>query len=52
MRWFEARMATTMNVRDSQLALDQALNRYYQGIMAYLTALAKLDLAVGKEIES
>lgn len=46
---FEARMATTMDVRDSQLALDQALNGYYQGVASYLTAVAKLDLAVGKE---
>jgi outer membrane protein TolC len=46
---FEARMATTMDVRDSQVALDQALNGYYEGVSAYLTALAKLDLAVGKE---
>jgi outer membrane protein len=46
---FESGMATTMDVRDSQLALDQALNGYYEGISAYLTALAKLDLAVGKK---
>jgi outer membrane protein TolC len=46
---FEARMATTMDIRDSQLALDQALSGYYQGVAAYLTALAKLDLAIGKE---
>jgi outer membrane protein len=46
---FEARMATTMDIRDSQLALDQASNGYYQGIASYLTAVAKLDLAIGKE---
>ncbi len=46
---FEARMATTIDIRDSQLALDQALNGYYQGVASYLTAVAKLDLAVGKE---
>ncbi len=44
---FESGMATTMDVRDSQLALDQALNGYYEGISAYLTDLAKLDLAIG-----
>ncbi len=46
---FEARMTTTIDIRDSQLALDQALNGYYQGVASYLTAVAKLDLAVGKE---
>jgi outer membrane protein len=44
---FESGMATTMDVRDTQLALDQALNGYYEGISAYLIALAKLDLASG-----
>ncbi len=44
---FESGTATTMDVRDSQLALDQALNGYYEGISAYLTACAKLDLAMG-----
>lgn len=47
---FEAQMATTMDIRDSQLDRDQALNGYYQGIASYLTALAKLDLAIGKNI--
>jgi hypothetical protein len=37
-----------MDVRDLQLVLDQALNGYYEEILAYLTALAKLDLAKGK----
>lgn len=46
---FESGMATTMDVRDSQLALDQALNGYYEGISAYLTARAKLDLAIGEK---
>lgn len=41
--------ATAMDVRDSQLVLDQALDGYYRGIAAYLTALAKMDLAVGKD---
>jgi outer membrane protein len=44
---FESGLATTMEVRDSQLALDQAFNGYYEGISAYLIALAKLDLATG-----
>ncbi len=46
---FEVQMATMMDVRDSQLALDQALSGYYAGIASYLTALAKLDLNIGKD---
>jgi outer membrane protein len=46
---FDIGIATTIDVRDAQLAMDQALNGYYEGISSYLTALAKLDLAVGKE---
>jgi len=38
-----------MDIMDSQLALDQALNGYYRGVVLYLTAQAKLDLAVGKD---
>lgn len=47
----EAGMATTMDMMDSQLALDQALNGYYSGIASYLTAEARLDLAVGERRE-
>lgn len=46
---FDAGMATTMDIMDAQLALDQAQSSYYQGICSYLTALAKLDLVAGKE---
>jgi outer membrane protein len=46
---FDAGMATTMDIMDSQLALDQALNGYYNNIAVYLSAEAKLDLATGKE---
>ena len=42
-------MATTMDIMDAQLALDQALIGYYQGIVSYLTAEAKLDLVMGKD---
>lgn len=42
-------MATTMDIMDAQLALDQALTGYYQGVMAYLIAEAKLDLVTGKD---
>lgn len=45
---FDAGMATTMEIMDAQLALDKASNGYYEGISDYLTALAKLDLVVGK----
>jgi outer membrane protein TolC len=42
-------MATTMDIMDAQLALDQALTGYYQGIVSYLTAEAKLDLVTGRD---
>jgi outer membrane protein len=45
---FDAGMATTMDIMDAQLALDQALNGYNQGIASYLTASAKMDLVSGK----
>ncbi len=41
-------MATTMDIMDAQLALDQALTGYYQGIVSYLIAEAKLDLVMGR----
>jgi outer membrane protein len=44
---FQAGMATTMDVMDAQLALDQALTGYYSSLAAYLTAMAKLDLVTG-----
>ncbi|HBE76304.1 MAG TPA: hypothetical protein DDW65_00755 [Firmicutes bacterium] len=46
---FEQGLATTMDIMDSQLALDQALNGYYRGVALYLTAEAKLDLVSGKD---
>lgn len=42
-------MATTMDIMDAQLALDQALTGYYQGIVSYLIAEAKLDLVMGRD---
>lgn len=42
-------MATTMDIMDAQLALDQVLTGYYQGVVSYLTADAKLDLVMGKD---
>ncbi len=44
---FDQGLSTTMDIMDSQLALDQALSGYYQGIALYLTAQAKLDLVSG-----
>lgn len=46
---FLAGVATTTDVTDSQLALEQTLNGYYQGISSYLTCLAKLDLITGRD---
>jgi outer membrane protein TolC len=46
---YKAGLATTMDVMDSELALDNNLNQYYQGIGSYLTALAKLDVVAGKD---
>jgi outer membrane protein len=47
---FDSGMATTMDIMDSQLALDQALNGYYQGVANYLIAQAKLDQVAGKDM--
>jgi outer membrane protein len=46
---FDAGMATTIDIMDSQLTLDKALNDYYEGISQYLIALAKLDMVIGKD---
>jgi outer membrane protein len=45
---FQAGMATTMDVMDSQLALDKTLTGYYSSLAEYLTALAKLELVTGQ----
>lgn len=46
----DAGMATTIDVMDAQLSVDQSLNGYYQGVASYLIALAQLDLALGKDV--
>ena len=46
---FGAGMSTTMDIMDAELSLDKASTSYYSSISDYLTALAKLDLAVGKD---
>jgi outer membrane protein TolC len=48
---YDAGMATTLDIADAQLNLDTTLNGYYQGVSSYLTALAKLDLARGKDVD-
>ena len=45
------RMATTQDITDSQLVLEQTYNGYYQGISSYLTGLAKLDLIAGRDVK-
>jgi outer membrane protein len=45
---FQAGMATTMDVMDSQLALDKTLTGYYGSLAEYLTALAKLEFVTGQ----
>jgi outer membrane protein len=46
---FAAGMSTTLDVSDAETNLDQALNGYYLGMTNYLTALAKLDMVLGKD---
>jgi outer membrane protein TolC len=46
---FDNGMATTMDIMDAQLALDQAYSGYYQGVVTYLIAEAKIDLVAGKD---
>lgn len=46
----EEGLAATTDLMDAQLDLDQTLNDYYSGICNYLTARAKLDLILGKDI--
>lgn len=46
---FNLGSATSIEIMDAQLAVDQAQNGYYQGVAAYLTAQARLDLVLGNE---
>jgi outer membrane protein len=45
----EEGLATTTDLMDAQLDLDETLNDYYSGICNYLTARANLDLILGKD---
>jgi outer membrane protein len=47
----EEGLADTTDLMDAQLDLDETLNDYYSGICDYLTALAGLDLILGKDIQ-
>jgi outer membrane protein len=42
--------ATITDVTDSQVALEQTFNDYYQGISLYLIDLAKIDLITGRDV--
>jgi outer membrane protein len=46
---FNEGLSTTMDIMDSQVALDQALNGYYRGVALYLTAEAQLEQVTGKD---
>jgi outer membrane protein TolC len=46
---FGAGMSTSMDIMDAELLLDKASTSYYSSLSDYLTALAKLDLSVGKD---
>jgi outer membrane protein len=47
----EEGLADTADLMDAQLDLDETLNDYYSGLCDYLTALANLDLILGKDIK-
>jgi outer membrane protein len=47
----EEGLATTTDLMDAQLDRDETLNDYYSGICNYLTAVANLDLILGKDIK-
>jgi outer membrane protein len=44
-------LATNTDLLDAQLDVDEALNGYYQGVCNYLSALAGLDLVLGKDAD-
>ncbi|HEX3046191.1 MAG TPA: TolC family protein [Bacillota bacterium] len=46
---FEAGLATTMDIVDSQLALDEALNGYFEGLYHYILAGARFNLVTGQD---
>lgn len=44
--------ANTTDFIDAQTALDKALNSYYSQVINYLSAVAKLDYVMGKDIDN
>ena len=45
---YDAGLATTMDIMDAEVALDQTSNQYYQGVYSYLSAQAQLEMVTGK----
>lgn len=45
---YEADMGTTMDIVDAQLVVDKTTIGYYQGLIAYLSAQAKLEEVQGR----
>jgi Outer membrane protein len=48
---FTAGASTATDLNDSQVALEQTFNDYYQGIASYLIGLAKIDLIAGTDVK-
>lgn len=46
---YEAGMATTMDLSEDQINVDQALIGYYKGLSDYIIALANLDKTLGRD---
>ena len=46
---YDAGMATTMDISEVQIKVDEALIGYYKGISDYIIALANLDKTLGKD---
>lgn len=46
---YDAGMATTMDISEVQIKVDQALIGYYKGISDYIIALANLDKTLGRD---
>ncbi|NLW47936.1 MAG: TolC family protein [Firmicutes bacterium] len=49
---YDAGMATTMDISEVQIKVDQVLIGYYKGISDYIIALAKLDVTLGRDPQS
>ncbi len=49
---YDAGMATAMDISEVQIKVDEALIGYYKGIQDYIIALAKLDVTLGRDLQS